>query len=191
MQKLREALQSMRNPKKDQTANAGKFSYKYASLDAVLEIVKTALAEHELGLRQGIRKRDDDWVLETCVFGDDGAWYIMDERPIFVSPAPQDQGSYETYMRRYALLTAFGLAGEDDTDGKGAQETAKSKKGDYLDPIREALPKYAKAVGLSVQQATENILAYIGASDMKELTEDGVPTVLEFMRDEAKAFRGE
>ena len=128
--KLRSALAQMDNPTKSATADVGRFKYNYATLDQVLEIVKTALVSNELGLRQQVVEtkwyNSDtdlsgiDYQLHTIVF-DDEEEMVVDQRPYRIIPDAQQQGSFETYMRRYALMMAFGLAGEDD-DGAGASK---------------------------------------------------------------------
>lgn len=66
---------------------------------------------------------------------------VMDMRPMVFRADPQDNGSYETYNRRYALLTVFGLAPEDD-DGerakprkKAGQEPRKPRNKQKQEPI--------------------------------------------------------
>ena len=47
----------------------------------------------------------------------EGERIVLDTKPYEYDSDPQEFGKRETYARRYSLLTAFGLAGEDDTDG--------------------------------------------------------------------------
>lgn len=124
------ALGKMQNPKKDMTAKGAKFSYDYATLDQVLNIVKEALKENGLAVSQGVRIEqsygETMFILETKVFGDDEC-VVLDTRPYKVFSDPQQQGSWETYNRRYAALMAFGLAGEDDDDGASAKPAPQSQ----------------------------------------------------------------
>lgn len=121
--KLRDAMADMVNPTKSKTANvptkSGKnYQYQYTTLAEVLGIVRPALQEHGLGLRQSIGTSEAGLTLRTEVFDED-ADMTLDERPVYENKDPQGFGSYETYMRRYSLLTAFGLAADDD-DGQAA-----------------------------------------------------------------------
>lgn len=111
--KLRKAMADMVNPAKTKTANVGKYQYQYTTLADVLGIVRPALQEHGLGLRQSIGTSEAGLTLRTEVFDEDSDM-ILDERPVYENKDPQGFGSYETYMRRYSLLTAFGLAADDD-----------------------------------------------------------------------------
>ena len=128
--RLMAAMAEMDNPKKSETATipakgGGKYSYRYETLEQLLEIVRPALMAHGLGLTQGVRRIDGTWSLVTSVFdGEDSL--ALDERPMRDFPGAQDAGSWETYMRRYALRSAFGLCGEDD-DGAAAQRASKPK----------------------------------------------------------------
>lgn len=129
--KLRAAMAEMDNPTKSKTANVptrngGKYQYKYTTLVEVLGIVRPALQGNGLDLKQSVCFSDNGLILRTSVFDDDGE-VVLDERPMKQSQDPQDFGSYETYMRRYALVTAFGLGVEDD-DGQRAHQSAYQPK---------------------------------------------------------------
>ena len=115
------AMAEMSNPVKEATASTGKFSYKYETLDQVLGTIRPALLAHGIGLTQGSCWSEErhGYVLRTEVFDayDQQAGRVLDERQMLDASSganAQTLGSWETYMRRYALRTAFGLCGEDD-----------------------------------------------------------------------------
>lgn len=131
-ERLVSAMGKMANPTKSSTAtvptkNGGKYTYKYETLDQVLAAVRPPLFEEGIGLTQRLVFSDSagGYVLQTVVFDHENN-VVMDERPVYPTPDAQACGSFETYMRRYALRTAFGLAGEDD-DGKAATESANAR----------------------------------------------------------------
>ena len=110
----------MVNPKKDKTATVihkggGKHSYKYTQLDDVLAVIRPALLDQNILLLQGVNEQER----LVCSVTDGETTVVLDTRPFRPTGDSQAQGSYETYMRRYQLLTAFGLCGEDD-DGDAA-----------------------------------------------------------------------
>lgn len=129
--RLMNAMAEMVNPTKSKTAKvptkSGKeYSYNYESLDQVLAVVRPALVNNGLMLVQGIRWHEpsNGYVLETGAMSEDET-RILDTRPMHSANDAQAEGSWETYMRRYALRTAFGLTGEDD-DG-AATKVAKNQ----------------------------------------------------------------
>lgn len=114
---LAEAQAEMPNPKKDREGQKGYQKYKYATLDKVLDIVKAPLNARGIFITQPTGMTDDGRMrVQTVVFRD-GAQMVLDTKPFEYDSDPQEFGKRETYARRYSLLTAFGLAGEDDTDG--------------------------------------------------------------------------
>lgn len=117
MELLSEAQKEMPNPKKSREGQKGYQKYKYATLDAVLDIVKAPLNKRGIFLSQPSGKLDDGTMrVQTVVFYK-GTQMVLDTKPYEYDSDPQEFGKRETYARRYSLLTAFGLAGEDDTDG--------------------------------------------------------------------------
>lgn len=112
LKSLYEAIADMQNPVKDTSG----YGYKYATLDQVVGIIRPALRAHGCDFYQKMRVREQHMVLETVVFNEDTS-LTLDERIVQYNGDAQKFGSFETYMRRYALMTVFGLAGEDD-DGQ-------------------------------------------------------------------------
>lgn len=174
--RLMKAMESMENPTKEKQA----YKYKYETLEQMLGIVRPALANHGIGMTQGQHydERSGGWVLETCVF-DDTNHIVLDVRPIPVCSDAQSAGSWETYMRRYALRTAFGLTGEDD-DGeatlsknegvmRGARvtEMASDKQ---MSMIHAKLEQLAKLRGATKEDAANGLLRKVKADSLDNLT---------------------
>lgn len=127
--RLLRAMQVMDNPKKDKTAtvptkSGGKYTYKYTQLDDVLSAIRPPLLDNGLVLLQGVT--GDDRLV--CSVTDGETTLVMDSRPFRPTGDSQAQGSYETYMRRYQLLTAFGLAGEDDDGAASVNQPARKQQ---------------------------------------------------------------
>lgn len=115
---LAAALPKLEGAKKN--ANNPHFKAKYADLGSVIDALEP-LKEHGLWFIQISKERDNGACFETIVIhGPSGAQFSMGET--FV-PADRNNaqgfGSAQTYARRYGLMSAFGLAAEDD-DGNAA-----------------------------------------------------------------------
>ena len=112
------AYSDIKNPAKNAVNPA--FRSGYANLEAVLDVVRPMLLAHNLTLVQ-----------ETTADGDHhGVWTHIDHRNGCMKDLglcllkvqrddPQGAGSAISYAKRYALLSIFGLAQEDD-DGNAA-----------------------------------------------------------------------
>lgn len=157
--RLAEAMASMPNPRKDTKA----YNYKYETLDQVLSIVQPALMAEGLFAVQGVIDRGDGFVLVTKVFDSQSdETFVADTRPLMFGDDQQRNGSYETYARRYALKTVFGLCGEDDdgaatTPSKGRK--APQKAPDGLTAAKQRAWAAMKAWGDKNGRTGEQVLA--------------------------------
>ena len=91
------------------------FKNKYPDLACVLDAVTDSLNDNGLMLTQIGEKLDDNFVVRTMVFDENG--HSIDFGIIPIKTTKDDAqgfGSGLTYARRYGLMTAFGLAPEDD-----------------------------------------------------------------------------
>jgi hypothetical protein len=99
------------------------FKSKYASLENVIATIKFPLVNNGLSY---VQLPDGDG-LTTIVMHKSGEWIKATANLELKGHTPQDQGSAITYMRRYALSAALGLATEDDDDGNAATQASKEK----------------------------------------------------------------
>jgi hypothetical protein len=154
------------NPEKNATNPA--FRSKYVNLTGVLEVVRPALAENGLAVVQGVGLDEGRVVVTTRLIHSSGQWLEPGtaSAPLRNQDA-QGVGSAVTYLRRYSLLAALGIAPEDDDDGNAAR--------DRREPQGKAALEQAKAQGLkpgsSVEQPTKasNSLRQIEADQMEHL----------------------
>ena len=100
-----------------QTKSGSSYSYKYATLSNILDVVQDALNECGLNV---IQLPMAEFELETILTHISGEFissrYVM--RP--VQNNPQAIGSCITYQRRYAIGAILGLNIDDDDDGAAA-----------------------------------------------------------------------
>ena len=113
MNKFIQAKAAMPAPVKDTKA----YNYQYATLSQVKEIVDKACADHGIGY---VQYQEDGNLHTTVIDLEEGKAIVSDVRKLS-DGNDQQRGSSETYQRRYALLTVFGLAPEDD-DGAAASK---------------------------------------------------------------------
>lgn len=111
------------------------FGSKYADLAVCIEAVIDALHESGIALMQQTDISEKGVIVQTVFIHESGDF--MEAGRIFVPAAqnsPQAFGSALTYARRYSLMTACGIAPEDD-DGNAASKpvgkTAQQKQSQY------------------------------------------------------------
>lgn len=103
---------------KDKTNPA--FRSKYADLGACLEAVEDALLAQGIALFQETSLDDSGVTVETVLLHESGESMRFGKLHVPASKQdPQGYGSALTYARRYSLITACGIAPEDD-DGNAA-----------------------------------------------------------------------
>ena len=134
----------MENPTKDR-ANAH-HKYRYATLEALLEVAKPVLAKHKLTVVQMPGGTGDGPTLVTVLLHESGE-FMRSEMPLtLLKPesvrGPQALGSAITYARRYALQAVLVVTAEEDDDGQAGsappkQTAAKpqpaAQRGQYTD----------------------------------------------------------
>ena len=111
------------------------YGYKYAPLDAVVEVVKIAMQGYGLSFNQEVSYDEDGNVLVTTnIFHESGQWLSFGPLGLPKDDGQQRSdvqaaGSSITYARRYSLSAAMGLASEEDTDGINRQKNNRKNSG--------------------------------------------------------------
>lgn len=186
------AQAKMENPKKDKTAtvrtkSGGEYAYNYCTLDAVLDIVRPALNEEGIYLFQASSQVESKMLLHTVVMGY-GETLELDVTPYQYMTDPQDFGKRETYARRYSLLKAFGLAGDDDTDGDtGPDESDGKPPAEAEGSVHRQCEEIARLKGEAIKAGAskEGIEAWyesqFGSKPLNDLTNDQRAFVMDEM----------
>lgn len=103
---------------KDKTNPA--FRSKYADLGACLDAVEGACLDNGIAVYQETEKDDTGVTVETVFLHESGESLRCGKLHVPAAKQdPQGYGSALTYARRYSLMTACGIAAEDD-DGNAA-----------------------------------------------------------------------
>ena len=112
-------------------AKGGSYTFRYATLDRILETVRKPLAENGLCVSQALENGENGkYRLVTRLLHESGQ-SLQSRTPLLVEHAGnQAFGSALTYMRRYALTALLGIAADEDDDANAADgnvvETANS-----------------------------------------------------------------
>lgn len=136
------------NPTKGSTANVDTktgpgYSYRYADLAAVLDVVRPVLARHGLALTSDVRPVDQRVEITTTLLHASGS--ASSAGIVFeYGRGPQAMGSAVTYARRYQLLALLGLATDDDDDGAAATAVANAQPPRPPKPVRPELAEIAR-----------------------------------------------
>lgn len=102
------------------TKSGGKYKFKYATLDAIIEHVRKPLTENGLWFTQTLEDAGGRYRLITTLFHSSGQ-HLSSATPLLVNGGGnQEFGSALTYMRRYALSAILGIAADEDDDANAA-----------------------------------------------------------------------
>ena len=116
------------NPPKGSTAkidtrSGGSFSYEYAALPDILEVVRPSLAAQGLVLFQDATTTEGRTTITTRLAHTSGDWIEAGPLAVPHGSDAQGVGSAVTYGRRYQLLAILGLAADDDDGSQAAVST--------------------------------------------------------------------
>jgi len=122
------ALGALDDLKRDRTAKVetkggGSYSYAYTDLAGVLGAVRPVLAVHGFAVVQPVATDSGSVVVWTELVHRTGERFPSPALSMRQPDGAQALGSLLTYLRRYSLLAALGLATEDD-DGKAASSSS-------------------------------------------------------------------
>ena len=177
---LAEAQAEMVNPPKSKTGQKGYQTYSYSPLDVVLNIIRPPLNKRGIFFyqRSEVAANGAGMLVNTVVaYGDEER--VLDVKPYEYDSDPQTFGKRETYARRYSALMAFGLVGEEDTDGDTGPKETKEKAPTKPRPSKRKvmLAKIAKLKAECIQNGVKEagLRAYeeanFGTDDTARLTD--------------------
>lgn len=137
------ALGELEDVGRSKTADAGNYRYRYADLADVLELVRPVLARHQLAVVQDVEVAVPAGGAATVsvavlVIHSSGAVHRSPVLRLTSSPDPQRIGSAVSYARRYATMSALGIAAADEDDDGAAARTPPPQRRAEPSPRTEA-----------------------------------------------------
>lgn len=99
--------------------------YFYADLPQIVEVIKKVLPKHGLSYSQMPGVEHGAAVLSTMIMHKSGQ-FIEGFVQMPQGMTPQELGSWLTYMKRYCLASAIGIAAEEDDDAGLAEEATQA-----------------------------------------------------------------
>jgi len=136
---LVEVQLELKNPKFDSTNPH--FKNKYPSLAGCRDTIMPIAAKHGIAILQNLVTNPDGVGCETILIHKSGQQ--MRFGPLYLPASkhdPQGFGSCATYARRYSLLAAFNVVGDEDDDANKGTDSAPSKY------VSVAVNKFRKAL---------------------------------------------
>ncbi len=138
----------------NRNVNIGKYSYNYADLSSIIDMIRPALNENQIAMTQSVTKGRVQTIL-----GGHGGVLIFTTEFANTDIEPKTQGSLFSYYKRYSLSAALGFAsgGEDmdaietnpdGTDGKvvkinkkkvTSEPTSPGHESDFIDFVKETV----------------------------------------------------
>lgn len=114
------ALADLTVVEKGRTADTGKYKYAYADIADVVKVTRPVLAQHGLVALTPVHDHADHLACTVTLLHTSGERLDFGPFPFPHGRDAQATGSMVTYMRRYALISALGMAAGDDDDGATA-----------------------------------------------------------------------
>ncbi len=114
------ALADLTVVEKAHTANAGSYSYDYASLDDLVKLTRPALAKQGIVALTPVHAHGDGLACTVTLIHTSGESMPFEPLSFPCGKDAQSTGSWITYFRRYALLASLGMATGEDDDGAKA-----------------------------------------------------------------------
>lgn len=121
-----EVCGKVENVKRDTVGQVGNQKYKYATIDAVLDITQALLYKNGLALSQVVMGDS----LVATLYHESGTSLPMGEYNLGAFIDSQKRGSAITYGRRYQLCGIFGIAQEDDDGAEASKKSNTPTSGD-------------------------------------------------------------
>jgi len=123
------AMSAFQSDVKDTFKSSKGYGYNYAPLDEVLKQARPLMSQHGLSHIQSQTFEAGVMTVHTRIMHSSGEWIETTAQSPFAQMKGmndyQSAGSGITYLRRYGLSAALGIASDEDQDAHGEQEVQK------------------------------------------------------------------
>ncbi len=151
------------------------YKFKYATLDAIIEMIRKPLSDNALAFVQSIDKINGSMGVDTRLYHTSGQWMQIFTPMTVDGEGNQALGSAVSYAKRYALSSLLGIASEDDDDANAsdgnqvehARDVGNGGERQLTKP--QARPEYEKLVKELQAQPTVVDLEAWGARNKSRL----------------------
>lgn len=129
---MAKAQGAMTGAAKDGVAEGGtNRARSYATLQSALEAVRGPLAANGLAVLQPVERDGENVLVSTMIVHSGGGWmrWTMSASTAGLQQrGVQAVGATVTYLRRYTLMAACGIAPDDDDDGQSNADAARQER---------------------------------------------------------------
>lgn len=115
------------------------YKYAYADLGDLVALTRPVLAQRGLVALTPVSGHLDGLCVTVELYHSSGEVLRFDPLTFPAGRDAQTTGSWITYMRRYALLAALGMAAGDDDDGAKAVAASSAPEDDYVPGLRTSV----------------------------------------------------
>jgi hypothetical protein len=176
--KIQEELPIITFDKKNEYSN----NSKYASLPAIMEVLKPLLIKYEIILTQEVIQKDNQFYLKTTLLRKkESKSYLFplfyEQIDIYKSKnAWWNRGAAITYVRRYSLAIIFNIITDDDLDGQEFTE----------DKVHKNLLEEFNTLALLFPQDANNIFNHYKKTKASEFTLAELGASIDHLRKQIK-----
>lgn len=154
------ALTDVSVVEKTHTADTGSFKYDYADIAAIVKATRPALAAHGIVALTPVEEHGQGLKCTVVLLHSSGERMEFGPFPFPHGRDAQATGSLVTYYRRYALVSALGIAAGQDTDANGAEAAKPQERAPEPNPKADPL---IDRLALLPGEAQNKILAWFNA----------------------------
>ena len=170
-----EAQKSFPKITKGERVETKNFSYSYAGLPDIIDLVKPKLHKNGLTITQSIQGSLGEVAVETRIHHTGGHVEVFGPLVLPAGRDAQAAGSAITYARRYALCAALGIAPDEDDDGAKASEPVPRNTRQWLWDESAVFKAWSEDERKNALRAA---VKYLGYADDEVLSRDQATAVL-------------